>query len=340
MSDFSVKDIQSIENVEVLDASQLKDPDPNRSGSFALDFDLVRPFPAGRITEIYGQNGCGKSTLALEIVGQALKQGKKALYLNMERNLNRSLLECIRPIRPFMSEKEDCPLKIATATCGEDAFNLCRQWAETCPDSIIVLDSVDACVPRDIAAGDIGDKHMGGLGKLMSDACRALTAAVEKNNVAFIFINQYRDKVGIAYGNPLTTSGGKALGYYATQRIALMSPDKASKIYDDDGKLIGHWARYEVIKNKCAPQGQEGRFPILYGSGIDRETEMIEMGIKFGILSHGGRGGKQILLPVWKDGKITEETNAFPKADAAKRLREIDVELMAYLESKLLEIIS
>jgi recombination protein RecA len=339
MSDFSVEDLKSIENVEVINANKMDDPDPNRTGSFALDFDLTRPFPAGRITEIFGENGCGKSTVALECVGQALRKGKKALYLNMERNLNRSLLMSIRTIRPFMNDDADCPLKIANATCGEDAFNVCRQWAETQPNSVIVLDSVDACVPRDIVSGEIGDKHMGTMGKLMSEACRSLIGAVAKNNVAFIFINQFREKVGLVFGDPKITPGGKALGFYSSQRVLLKSPDSKSKIRDEEGKLIGHWARYEVVKNKCAPQGQEGQFPILYGYGIDRETEMVDMGIRFGILSYGGKGGKQILLPVWKDGKITEETVAFPKAEAAKRLREIDVELMAYLESKLLEVI-
>lgn len=343
--EFTVRDIKGLgEDVEVIDASELDDPEANRTGSFSLDFDLVRPFPGGRFTEVFGDEGCGKTTLTLEAAGQALLSGKKVLYINMEKNLNRSLMMSIRTLRQFFESGGDTSaFQIAGASCGEDAFNLARRWAETCPNSMIILDSVDACVPRDMISGNIGDKHMGGMGKLMSEACRALVHAVEQNNVAFIFINQFREKVGMSFGDPRVTPGGRALRYYSSQRILLMSPDAKSKIKGEDGEpAIGHWVRYQVIKNKCAPHGRTGQFPLIYGKGIDRETELVDMCLKFGVLSLGGRGGKQVILPIVKDGVIDEEEKglAFRKSDAAARLRGIDAELAGILGDRLLEIIS
>lgn len=284
------------------------------------------------------------TTLTLEAAGQALQAGKRVLYINMEKNLNRSLMMSIRTLKSFLEGDGDAKsFQIAGASCGEDAFNLARRWAETCPNSLIILDSVDACVPRDMISGNIGDKHMGGMGKLMSEACRALVHAVEQNNVSFIFINQFREKVGISFGDPRVTPGGRALRYYSSQRILLMSPDTKSKIKGEEGEpAIGHWVRYQVIKNKCAPHGRTGQFPLIYGRGIDRETELVDMCLKFGLLSLGGKGGKQVLLPVLKDGKPDEDEKplVFKRSDAAARLREIDTELAGYLDAQLQRVIS
>ena len=344
MSDieFSVKDIEGIgDDVVVLSVADVEDPDPNGTGSYSLDCDLVRAFPYGRLTEVYGDEGSGKSTLVLEAIGQALSRGHRALYLNMEKNLNRSLLASIRTIVPFLEKKKDNPFQVAKANCGEDAFNIARRWAEVNPNSIVVLDSVDACIPRDMIAGNIGDKNMGGMGKLMSEACRALVHAIEANNVCFIFVNQLREKVGMTFGDPRVTPGGRALRFYSTQRILLKAPAKDCYIKGDTGEpAVGHWVRYDIVKNKVAPDGVSGKFPILYGRGIDRETELIDMCLKFGILGMGGRGGRQVKLPVLVDNQPSDEFITIKKADAAARIRNIDTELVTFLDTRLQEVLN
>ncbi len=361
--EFAIKEIGKMENVQIMDATDLPDPDPNNSGSYSLDFDLGIPFPGGRLIEVYGDEGCGKTTLSLEVMGNALQRGQKALYVNMERNLNRSLLMSIRTIRPYMEAalsedkktRDSCPLQIVKCSCGEDAFNVIRRFAEMVPGSVIVLDSVDACIPREVLAADIGDAFMGKMGKMMSEACRGLIAAVEANNVSFIFINQFREKVGVNFGDPRTTPGGRALRFYSSQRVLLLSPSKACLIKDDDNELVGHMMRYEVIKNKCRAQGPKGEIPLIYGQGIYREQELVDMCLKFGILGLGGRGGKQVLLPVRPsdadedeyevnedgfkvvDGEVV--TQGWKKSEAVKRLG-MDPVVKTHLDGKLREFIA
>jgi recombination protein RecA len=332
--DFFTKEVEKVEGARVLDAVAVDNPNPNSTGSFSLDFDLVTPIPEGRITEIYGGEGAGKSSLALEIIGQALKKGKKACYFNMERNLNRSLLQTIRSIKPFLEAKES-PLSIATAPDGESALELCRKWCVMNPGSVLVLDSIDACVPAAILAGEIGESHMGNHAKLMSQAIRALNVAVEQNKVTFVCINQFRSKL-TSYGDPRTTSGGNAIAYYATQRIQIDKPGKAEMITTTDGTILGFNVRYKVIKNKCAPQGQEGQLPILFYNGIYRELEIINMSAKFGLIGMGGKGGQQVVLPVLDaDGKETGETMTCSKFNAARRLLNIDKKLSEIMAAKL-----
>ncbi len=332
--DFFTKEVDKVEGAKILDAVKVENPDPNSTGSFSLDFDLVVPIPEGRITEIYGGEGAGKSSLALEIIGQALKRGKTALYFNMERNLNRSLLETIRSIKPFLGEKES-PLKIATAPNGETALELCRKWCITNPGSILVLDSIDACVPAAVLDGEIGESHMGNHAKLMSQAIRALNVAAEENKVTFICINQWRSKL-TSYGDPRTTTGGNALAYYATQRIEVQKPGKAEMIATTDGTILGFNVRYRVIKNKCAPQGVEGQFPILFYNGIYRELEIINMSAKFGLIGMGGKGGQQVQLPVLNEaGEETGEHVLCSKFNAARRIFNIDKKLAEVMSTKL-----
>jgi recombination protein RecA len=342
--EFFSKEANKVEGVKLTDAAKMEDPKPNSTGSFSLDFDLAIPIPDGRITEIYGDEGSGKTTLALEIVGQAVKRGKRALYVNMERNLNKSLLETIRSIKPFLG-KEDSPIKVITAPNGETALELCRKWCVSNPHSILVLDSIDACIPSAILTGEIGDSHMGNHAKLISEGVRALNIAAEENGVAFICINQFRSKIGIMFGDPREPSGGKAIRYYATQRIELMKPGKAEMIKtvgignEDAGDIIGFTMRYKIIKNKCAPEGQRGEIPILFYNGIYREQEMIHLCIKFGLLTIGGPGGKQVLLPSKIDNGVESEPNPFSKFNAARRLL-LDTKLSDHLTNKLSEFLS
>jgi len=325
--------------------SEMTDPEPNSSGSIALDHALVVPFPVGRITEVYGPNGSCKTTLVLEVAGQALTVGKPVLYMNMERNLNRSLVTTVRALRAIVEKdykKDECPFKIAVAPNGEEAFELMRKFASQFPNGVVILDSIDAAQPESVMSGQIGDKKVGDLAKLLSDAMRKLISAIEENNVTCVLVNQQRSKI-IAYGDPRTTSGGDAVGYYASQRIELMRPGKNQFLFNDEKEQIGVTIRFKVAKNKCAPDGIEGEFPILWGHGIWREKEIVQKGLEFGILKFGGQGGKQVLLPkidretgepkVNENGEV--EVLKMRQALAWRRLL-IDTILAAWIEKQIL----
>lgn len=345
---YFAKEASKEEGVKLISASDLKNPEGNGTGSFSLDFDLVIPIPTGKIIEIYGAEGSGKSTLAFEIIGQALKRGKRALYLNMERNLNRSFINTIRTLKPFLREGDlhaldnlntKDPFSVLSAPNGEVALELARKWCATQPNSVLVLDSIDACVPAAVLAGEIGEHTMGAHARLMSDAMRKLINAVDDNNVTFVCINQLRNKM-TSYGDPRTTTGGEAVKFYASQRIEVQKPGKAEMIRAADGEdPVGYMMRYKVIKNKCAPQGIEGAVPILYYNGIFREQEIVDLSIKFGLLKLGGKGGRQILLPTFKDDGSEGDPIGFSKFNAARRLL-LDQKLCEHLSTKLSNFLS
>ena len=299
--------------VRVFEASTMKDPNGNSTGSLSLDYDLVVPFPEGRITEVFGGEGTGKTTLCLEAIGHALavNPNKKALFVNMEKSLNMSLMRTIRTLAPFLDNlgKEDCRLWVVNANTGEQALGAMKRFAQLVPGGIAVLDSIDAAQPEAILAGEIGENRVGNHGKLMSDAMRKLVSDAESNNVALIFINQTRDKITM-YGDPTETPGGKAVRFYSTQRIKLKPPTKADMILNSSGETIGKLIGYKIIKNKFAPEGTEGAFPLLFKNGIFREQELVAQCCNFGILSLGGKGGKQVLFP-----NIDRKTNEFIKKD-------------------------
>jgi recombination protein RecA len=325
---FFKQEIES-EGVRVMGAEEVLDPDPNYSGSLNLDLDLFVPFPAGRITEVFGQEGTCKTTLVLEVLGRAIMAGKKCLYVNMEKNLNRSLMQTIRSLRPILDDvidqTEDCPLWIVNPRNGEQAFQAMRRFAEMQPGGLAVLDSIDAALPEAVLSGDIGDQKVGNLAKLMSDAMRKLIGVSEENKVTLIFVNQIRDKISM-YGDPTETSGGRAMKFYASQRIQLMKPRKTDIIEDADKEKIGVIIRYRVVKNKVAPDGNEGAFPILFKNGIFREQEIISHAATFGILKMGGKGNKQVYVPsLNKDGEYvmdgdTRKETCMSQFNAARRL--------------------
>jgi recombination protein RecA len=341
------------DGVSVVSAAEIVDPECNFSGSYNLDFDLTIPFPEGRIVEVFGDEGSCKTTLTLEVAGQACQRGKVVLYVNMEKSLNLSLMQTIRPLRPFLDkalerlrnnkdfDPNDCPLWIVRASTGEQALEAIRKFAAMFPGGITILDSIDATQPEAVLSGNIGDRKVGNLPQLMSDAMRKLIDVAEKNNVCMIFINQIREKIGVMYGDPRETSGGRAMKFYASQRIQLMKPGKAQIFTDADGNKIGVIVRYKIIKNKVAPDGQEGEFPILLKNGIFREQEIISQCLDFGILKFGGRGGKQVLLPtidrdtgkfVEQDGEL--QTVAMRQFNASLRLL-MDTTLCSKLEEEL-----
>lgn len=308
-------------SIRAMLAPEIGNPSPNYTGSFNLDYDLTIPFPEGRITEIFGEEGTCKTTLALEVAGRALQAGKTVLYVNMEKNLNLSLMMTIRTLRPYLDKaieqmnngtKGDCPLWIVNASNGEQALETMKKFAGMCPRGIAILDSIDAAQPSAVLSGEIGENKVGNLAKLMSDAMRKLIDVVEQNKVAIICINQVRDKITM-YGDPQDTPGGKAVKFYASQRIKLQKPGKVQTIVDAEGERIGVIIRYKVVKNKVAPDGTEGEFPILFKNGIFREQELITQCCNFGILKLGGKGGKQVALP-----KIDHDTNEYVIEDGER----------------------
>lgn len=341
------------ESISLESAMDITNPTENRTGSISLDHDLSIPFPAGKITEIFGAEGSCKTTLALEAAAQAVLAGKIVLYINMERNLTRSLMETVRTLRPFIDQaieekgenNPDCPLWIAKAPNGDVAFDMMQKFAEMVPNGVAILDSIDAAVPASVMSESIGAVNMGKLAKLLSDAMRKIIVPAEENNVALIFINQIRDTMS-PYGNPEDTPGGRALKFYSTQRVKLMKPGKAQSIMNVNGDKIGVLVRYKIIKNKVAPDGNEGQFPILYNNGIFREQEIISHCLNFGVLRFGGRGGKQVLMPVLDrdtgEFKVDEngdnESYAMKQFDAARRLL-LDITLREKLEKSLLAIL-
>ncbi len=242
-----------------LSANEINDPDPNGTGSYNLDYDLTVAFPKGRVTEIFGAEGTCKTTLTLEAAGQAISRGETALYINMEKNLNLSLMRTVRTLRPYIDDAVkqmesgkggDCPLWIVNPSNGEQAFEVMRKFASMVPNGIAILDSVDAAQPSAVLAGEIGENKVGNLAKLISDAMRKLVGVAESNNVALVFVNQVRDKI-TAYGDPTTTPGGKGLPFYASQRVMLQKPRKADVLVDPgSGDQIGVIIRYKIVKNK------------------------------------------------------------------------------------------
>jgi recombination protein RecA len=347
---FFKSEIEKDDGVMVMRGVDVPDPEPNKSGSLNLDFDLIVPFPEGRIIEVFGEESTCKTTLALEVAGNAIQAGKTVLYVNMEKNLNLSLLKSIRSLRAIVDDAllqmdeggNECPLWIVNPANGEQALEAMKRFAQMVPGGIAILDSVDAAQPEAVMTGQIGENKVGNLGKLMSDAMRKLTTDAERNKVTLIFINQIRDKITL-YGDPATTPGGRALKFYSSQRIRLLKPTKADVVVSREGDKVGVIIRYRVIKNKVAPDGNEGAFPVLFGAGIFREQEIITSCANFGILRMGGKGGKQVFLPVIDraTGEYVMEGEekkcvCMRQIDAARRLL-LDEKLCSLLESELRE---
>lgn len=257
---------------------------PNFTGSLKLDILLEGPFFEGAIVELFGQSGSGKTTLALSVLNEAILKNpkKKLLYLDQEMRLRDTLLATF----PALKDK----LEIIQAPNGNEALQIAELWLRQFPGSIVVVDSVDSLVAN--TDKNIGDAQVGGLPRLMSDACRHLTQTCAMFYSTIIFLNQIRSKIG-GYGNPETTSGGNALLFYASQRIQLMPINKDGRIQDANGNIIGHRARFKVVKNSVAVPFVEGDFPLIYGKGIDKVEELVNMACDLDILH---KDGKFILL--------------------------------------------
>lgn len=249
-----------------------------KTGSLALDIALgVGGVPRGRIVEIYGPESSGKSTLATHIVANAQRNGGVAAYIDAEHALDPGYAA-----RIGVNLDE---LLISQPDSGEEALNIAEALARSNAVDVIVIDSVAALVPKSELEGEIGDQFMGLQARLMSQALRKLTSALAKSNTCAIFINQIRDKIGVVYGNPETTTGGRALKFYSSVRLDIR---RTGGIKGPDNAEIGNRVKVKVSKNKMAPPFQIAEFDILFNEGISRTGSAIDMAVEFNVVDKKG----------------------------------------------------
>ena len=247
------------------------------TGSMTLDAALgIGGLPRGRIVEIYGPEASGKTTLALHAVAEAQKMGGEAAFIDVEHALD--------PVYAKALGVDVDSLLVSQPDTGEQALEIAEALIRSGAIDIVVVDSVAALVPRAEIEGEMGDSHVGLQARLMSQAMRKLAGAVGKTNCIAVFINQLRLKVGVVYGNPEVTAGGNALKYYASVRLDV----RRTETLKNGGEAVGSHTRVRVVKNKVAPPFKEAEFDVIYGQGISREGELIDLAVKFEIVQKSG----------------------------------------------------
>ena len=284
------------------------------TGSLGLDVALgVGGYPRGRIIEIYGPESSGKTTLAIHAIAEAQKNGGIAAIIDAEHAFDR-----------FYAQKlgvDVNSLLIAQPDNGEQALEIADQLISSAAVDLVIIDSVAALTPKAEIEGDMGDNKVGLQARLMSQALRKLTATISKTNTTCIFINQLREKIGVMFGNPETTTGGNALKFYASVRIDIR---KSTPVKDGE-EILGHLTKVKIVKNKVAPPFRKAEFDIMFGEGISKLGEIIDLGVEHGIIKKSGS---------WFS---YGETKLAQGRDAVKQLLADNPELAEELEAKIVE---
>ena len=293
------------------------DVDSISSGSLGLDIALgVGGYPRGRVIEIYGPESSGKTTLTLHAIAEAQKNGGIAAFIDAEHAFDR-----------FYAEKLGVDIDnliISQPDNGEQALEIADNLIRSGAIDIVIVDSVAALTPKSEIEGEMGDSKMGLHARLMSQALRKLTASISKTNCTVIFINQLREKIGVMFGNPETTTGGNALKFYASVRLDIR---RSTQIKDSNGNVLGNKTRVKVVKNKVAPPFKATEFDIMYGEGISKVGEILDLAVDYEIIKKSGS---------WFS---YEETKLGQGRDAVKALIKDNPELMDELEEKIKELL-
>ena len=284
------------------------------TGSLGLDLALgIGGIPKGRIVEVYGPESSGKTTLSLHCIAEAQKGGGMAAFIDAEHAFDKAYAEKLG------IDIEN--LLISQPDNGEQALEIAEHLIRSGTIDIIVIDSVAALVPRSELEGDMGDSKMGLQARLMSQALRKLTGAISKTGCSCIFINQLREKIGVVFGNPETTTGGNALKFYASVRLDIR---RIAQIKDNAGEILGNRTKVKVVKNKVAPPFKVVEFDIIYGEGISKIGEIIDLGVALDIIKKAGSWFS------YGDNKLAQGR------DAVKALLKDNPELLDTLESQIL----
>jgi recombination protein RecA len=284
------------------------------TGSLALNAALgVGGYPRGRVVEIYGPESSGKTTLTLHAIAEAQKTGGIAAFIDAEHAFDR-----------FYAEKLGVDLEnliISQPDNGEQALEIADNLIRSGAIDIIVIDSVAALTPKSEIEGEMGDSKMGLHARLMSQACRKLTSSISKTNCTVIFINQLREKIGVMFGNPETTTGGNALKFYASVRLDIR---RSTQIKDSAGAVLGNKTRVKVVKNKVAPPFRMAEFDIMYGEGVSKLGEIIDLGVNYEIINKAGS---------WFS---YEDTKLGQGRDSVKTILKDNPDLVEELEAKIM----
>ena len=284
------------------------------TGSLSLDVALgIGGLPRGRIVEIYGPESSGKTTLSLTCIAEGQKLGGNAAFIDVEHALD--------PVYAEALGVDVDSLLVSQPDTGEDALEIAEALIRSGAIDVIVIDSVAALVPKAEIEGEMGDSHVGLHARLMSQALRKLAGAISKSNCVAIFINQLREKVGVIYGNPEVTTGGRALKFYSSVRIDI----RKAEALKSNGEIIGNHTTCKVVKNKIAPPFKTAEFDIMYGEGISREGELIDLGVQAEVIQKAG---------AW----FSYDGNRLGQGrDKVKELLKNDPELYKEIEAKLWE---